>query len=204
MGSWIDVHRWMLVMLARLTFNPVKEAWYPVDRSGRPDLRYYRDDLAHYVRLYEMYLDALRERRSQGRRLWTLRTHAQWGLIAKGPAAAGYAAALLRHAEASAREDGAAILGALVGDDAAVDVLVGALQVEQDLEARDAIVVALGRLRNRRALPALAALVEDEDGDGDTRWTAVESVGLIARRRFIGQVDPVGAAREWLRGREVR
>ena len=119
--------------------------------------------------------------------MWTLRTHAQWGLIAKGPAAAGYAAALLRHAEASAREDGAAILGALVGDDAAVDVLVGALQVERDLEARDAIVAALGRLRNRRALPALAALVEDEDGDGDTRWTAVESLGHIARRRFSGR-----------------
>ncbi|HWI25140.1 MAG TPA: hypothetical protein VNS59_09485, partial [Lysobacter sp.] len=63
---------------------------------------YYTAPLAHYVAMYEAYLDGLR--------LFALRVHAVWGLIAQGAASADFARALLRHEEADAREDGAAIL----------------------------------------------------------------------------------------------
>ena len=204
MSKWIGAHVWLLDALARLTFNPMKEAWYPVDRSGQPDLHYYRDPVARYVRMYEAYLAGLRDGRARGRRLWSQRTHATWGLIANGALAMEYATSLLRHPEASAREDGAAILGALGGDDGTVDTLVAALQAERDSQACDAIVSTLGHLKSRRAIPALAMLIQDDGVDGDTQWTAVESLGRITRQRFHAQADPVGAARDWLRRQDVR
>lgn len=120
--SWIGAHAFLLGVLARVTGRYPREGLYPVDRTGRPDLRYYTAPLAHYVGMYEAYLAGLRAtggrrsaraRRAQGRRLFALRVHAVWGLIARGQGAADYARGLLRHAEADAREDGAAILDAL-------------------------------------------------------------------------------------------
>ena len=75
---------------------------------------------------------------------------------------------------------------------------VSGARAETDEEARDSLIQALGGLRNRAAIPALAALIEDEDADGDTRWTAVESLGRIVRRRFLDKPDPVAAARDWI------
>lgn len=204
MRTWIDAHVWLLGALARVTFHPVKEAWYPNDRSGQPDLRYYRDPVTRYVRLYEAYLAGLRHGRPRARRSWLLRTHALWGLIASGAPAAAYAASLLRHPEASAREDGAAILGALGGDDATVDALLAALQAERDNQARDSIIATLGRMKSQRAIPVLARVIEDEAADPDTQSTAVESLGRIARQRFLAHADPVAAARDWLRRRAER
>lgn len=112
---WIGAHAFLLGALARLSGGP-REALYPVDASGRPDLRYYTAPLAHYVDMYEAYLAGLRAagaRRRDGRRLFALRVHAVWGLIARGAAAAQYARGLRQHAEADAREDGAAILAAI-------------------------------------------------------------------------------------------
>ena len=39
----------------------LKEASYPVDARGRPDLRYYKDSLEYYIQLYEEHLGALKE-----------------------------------------------------------------------------------------------------------------------------------------------
>ena len=114
-GPWTRLHAVLLHALARLKGGP-REALYPVDPAGRPDLRYYTAPLAHYVGMYEAYLDARRkggERLRDGRRLFALRVHAVWGLVARGTAAMDYARGLLRHDEADAREDGAAILAAL-------------------------------------------------------------------------------------------
>lgn len=114
--SWIGAHAFLLHALARVTGRQPREALYPVDRTGRPDLRYYTAPLAHYVGMYEAYLKGLRAagaRRADGPRLFALRVHAVWGLIARGQGAADYARGLLEHAETDAREDGAAILAAL-------------------------------------------------------------------------------------------
>jgi hypothetical protein len=114
-GSWIAAHAALLHALARITGRP-REAFYPVDRSGKPDLRYYTAPVAHYVGMYEAYLAGLHAGGAgsrDGRRLFALRVHAVWGLIARGVAAADFARTLLRHDERDAREDGAAILAAV-------------------------------------------------------------------------------------------
>ena len=82
--------------------------------------------------------------------------------------------------------------------------LLGALAAETDVEARDSLILALGTLRNRAAIPALAALIEDEDADGDTRWTALESLGRIVRRRFLEKPGPIAAARNWIAAEQKR
>ena len=114
---WIFAHAWLLDVLARVVGRQPRETLYPVDRTGRPDLRYYTAPLAHYVGMYEAYLAGLRgagARQCEGRRLFELRVHAVWGLIARGTAAVEYAQRLLQHDdEADAREDGAAILAAV-------------------------------------------------------------------------------------------
>ena len=110
---WIFAHAWLLDVLARVVGRQPRETLYPVDNTGRPDLRYYTAPLAHYVGMYEAYLTGL-ARQCEGRRLFELRVHAVWGLIARGTAAVDYAQRLLQHDdEADAREDGGAILAAV-------------------------------------------------------------------------------------------
>ena len=64
--------------------------------------------------------------------------------------------------------------------------------------ARDSLILALGQLRNRKAIPTLRAIICNTQEDGDTRWTAIESLGKIVRRRFLSQSDPEQAAKDWL------
>ena len=79
-GAWIRVHLVLLHTLARMT-GRLRESLYPVDRSGRPDLRYYTAPSTHYVAMYEAWLEGLRpvsDRRADGHRLFALRVHATW------------------------------------------------------------------------------------------------------------------------------
>lgn len=96
------------------------------------------------------------------------------------------------------REDGAAILAELGEDETVVDKLIERLNSENDTAARDSMILALGRLKNKKAVPLLAKIIRDPVTDGDTKWTAVESLGLIVRKRFLKQVEPVSAAVAWL------
>ena len=73
-----------------------------------------------------------------------------------------------------------------------------ALENETQDQARDAVVLALGALRSREAIPALARLIRTAETDGDTRRCAVESLGRIVGRRFDRQTDPEAAAVNWL------
>src|SRR5262245_5137739 len=183
----------------------LKEEKYPPDKSGvrgKPDLRYYRDPLDYYVRMYEQFLDT-----SEGRKRgvgyepelsFKRRVHAMWGLIAKGAEAAPFALSLLERSESEAREDGASILAELGKDNGVVDALLQSLRSETDLEPRDSMIITLGRLKSRKAIPALAEIIRDAAQDQDTRWTAVESLGSIVRRRFIEKEDPIAAVLDWL------
>ena len=58
------------------------------------------------------------------------------------------------------------------------------LESETDDVARDSAIIALGEMRSKRALPTLEKILRDTTADGDTRWTAGESVGRVVRRRF--------------------
>jgi HEAT repeat protein len=89
-------------------------------------------------------------------------------------------------------------LGAVGKDEAVVETLVSSLEGEADTTARDSLIVALGELRNRKAVPALASIVKNIDDDGETRHLAACSLGRIVRKRFGKQADPIAAAIEWL------
>lgn len=150
--------------------------------------------------MYEGFLGGLhggRGARLSAKRSFALRSHALWGLIAKGAPSVQFAVTLLQRPEAEAREDGAAILGAL-GETTAQSNGSWPPSPWRLTQAMDSLVIALGRMGNRRAIPALAALIRDEDADGDTRWTAIESLGRIVRKSFLRREDPMQAARDWL------
>jgi HEAT repeat protein len=152
--------------------------------------------------MYEQCLDTL-EGRKQGtgyepELAFKRRVHAMWGLIAKGVEAIPYALTLLRRPEAEAREDAAAILETVGKDNVVVDELLKSLESETTLTVKDSLLIAVGRFKSRKAIPLLAKIIRNQREDLDTRWTAVESLGLIVRRRFLNQTDPVQSAIDWL------
>ena len=139
----------------------LKEDAYPVDPKGRPDLTRYADPLEHYLLLYEQYLGALGGRKGPGYEIdlaFRRRAHATWGLIAKGIAAVPHALAMLKRREREAREDGAAILAALGQQHTVVSALLQALEAEDQSEPKDSMILALGQMRSKEALPALARI----------------------------------------------
>jgi hypothetical protein len=179
----------------------LKEDNYPVDGRGRPDLGYYTDSLDYYIQMYEQHLGTLQGKKGAGYEIdlsFRRRVYATWGLIAYGVAAAPYALSLLRRSVPEAREDGAAILAELGRDEGVVDKLIESLKTETDTTAKDTLIYAVGRLKSKKAIPMLATVIRDEAADGDTRWTAVESLGLIVRKRFLKQGNPIHAAMAWL------
>lgn len=185
----------------------LKEDRIPRDTNGRPDLTRYTNSVDYYVDMYRQYLEAVggpSGSRYDAQLEFRRRVHAAWGLIAKGAEAVPHALAMLRSKDANACEDGAAILAEIGKDAQAIDEVLRALASETDPAARDSLVPALGKLRNRIAIPVLADLIRNSAADGDTRWTAVESLGSIVRRRFLNQSDPVKAALEWLDKNENR
>src|SRR5262249_53726104 len=117
----------------------LKEAKYPVDASGRPQLQYYTDSLEYYIQMYEQHLGTLQGKTGPGYEIelaFSRRVHAQWGLISKAAAAVPYALSLLGRTIPEAREDGAAILSAFGRDDAVVDKMLETLRFETDTTAR--------------------------------------------------------------------
>jgi hypothetical protein len=137
----------------------VEEDRIPIDPSGRPDLSYYTRSAEYYA--------AMHARAIAPGGIFAERTHGCWGLIAKGEEAIPCALAMIASTKPDAREDGAAILAEIGKGEGVVQSLLGALAAETDVEARDSLIQALGGLRDRAAIPALAALIEDEDADGD-------------------------------------
>ena len=160
------------------------------DKRGVPDLRRFEDSADGY---YQLHLEAVREGD------FSKRVTASWGLIARGRDSLPYLMLMLRSSNADSREDAGGALGWLgrkSGD--VVGELLTALAHETEHQPRDAIVVTLGALKSRAAIPALAALIRSDGTDGDTRRCAVESLGKIVRKRFGTQDDPESAAIAWL------
>jgi HEAT repeat protein len=181
----------------------LKEDNIPVDKKGQPDLSRYTDSVEYYAEMYEKFISSL-----DGNWPWVTqetnlpfrtRVHATWGLISKGAAAIPYSLKMLQHSKPDVREDGSSILGSVGKSDSVVRNIIAALRAERDTTARDSMISALGELHNRLAIPILAEIIRDDSEDGDTRWTAVESIGKIVRKRFLAQSNPIEAAIDWLR-----
>lgn len=180
----------------------MKEDRIPVDPKGRPDLSQYTDPAEYYFGLIQQYVGTMSGRKGPGYEpdlAFRRQVHGEWGLIAHGRAAIPYALRLLKEPSAEAKACGAAILAEVGSQPGVVEALLTALGDADSDEARDTIITALGTMRSRKAIPALAALIRSDETDGDTRWTAAESLGMIVRRRFDKAADPVAAAQEWLR-----
>jgi HEAT repeat protein len=64
------------------------------------------------------------------------------------------------------------------------------------------LILALGELGNKKALNILKEVLLDSKADGDTKYTAVESIGKITRNNFIKHKNPTEIALEWLRKNE--
>ena len=181
----------------------LKEDDYPVDSEGRPDLARFVDTPEYYFEMHQAYIASLQGPRipdEEARLAYRKRVHATWGLIAQGRDAIPYALRLLDSKVPEAREDGATVLGEVGRDEEVVQFLTETLGREQTLEGKDSIILALGALKNEKAIPALAVLIRDENTDSDTQWTAIESLGKIVRKRFLKREVPLEAAREWLDG----
>ena len=176
----------------------LKENSYPVDERGKPDLSYYRDGPEYYAAMHEEYRRAVRTPGHESKLEFGRRVHSAWGLIAQGAASVPYAIAMLESGDSATREDGAGVLAQIGRDPAVVTALLDQLAVESDTVARDGIILALGALKSLAAIPALGAIIRDPKADGDTRWTAAESLGRIVRRRFERQPDAIEAAIAWL------
>jgi HEAT repeats len=151
-----------------------------------------------YELLTRAYADYFESETISVNKWWKTRVAAERGLISCGAEAIPYAVELLANRDPEIREDGAAVLGALGEDERVVDALLRALEREDEDQPRDVIIIGLGRLRNTKAIPFLATTIRDSQTDSDTRFTAIQSLGQIARRRFDRQPEPDAAALDWL------
>jgi len=192
---WVDV-----IQIIFVHSKPrLPEDRIPVDRKGRPDLSYYSEPLQHYIDLYNSFLQTRRRgaSREEQNLVWKQRVHGTWGLLAKGQEALPYLLTLIRQPNPDAREDGSYLLGRLNLEAGVSEQLLACLQKEQDLVAKSAMIEALGRLRYRPAIRALAWLVLNEEIDIDTRWNAADSIARIVRQDFSGP-DKLQKAEAWL------
>lgn len=129
---------------------------------------------------------------------WKRRVRAAHGLIRRGPEAVPFAMEMLRSRNPDIREDGAGVLAEIGRDERVLDALLSSLEAEAHNQPRDVMIAALGRLKNRRAIPYLAGVIRDPRTDGDTRSGAVDALGQIVHRRFDRQADALDAALSWL------
>jgi HEAT repeat protein len=134
--------------------------------------------------------------RAYDRRVW-----ATWGLKARAREALPFALEMARSKNPEVRADATSILEAGREEPSAVRALLELVEAGGDPEPVDSAIDALGRMRAREALRALANIVRDPAADGDTRygaaWSLLQIVGSGRRS------DPVESALAWLDENEL-
>lgn len=157
---------------------------------GMPDLESLRESPEIY---YERHRRAIADGDFEARAM------ASWGLIARGSASLPFLKAMLTSESPDTREDAAGAYGWLAQHEpTVVDELITAVRAEGDVTARDSMVMALGALKDKRALPVLAELLRDPLTDGDSQSLVIEALGRVARRRFDKKPDPLDAALDYV------
>jgi hypothetical protein len=136
--------------------------------------------------------------RCAGQEFFDRRVKACWGLISCQEEAVPFALEMLRSPTADMREDAGGILTYVGRDEAAVDAVVASLAAETDVQTTDSLIGALGKMGSERAIPTLASFIRDPDADGDTRTSAIDALGQIARKRCRRRSEPADAAIRWL------
>lgn len=198
---------WAAVELSDL----LGEALSPARWTGEavpPGPRFFRVDTVappeeSWADLARPPLDATKRRNVLWRgssKAYGIRVLCTWAIGAKGPEGVPFALELLRSSDSERREDATSVFLGIGKAHGVANALVERLRSETDTQARDGIIVALGRIRAREAIPALAAVLRDPAADGDTRSSVVDSLGQIARKRFAKRPDPEGEALRWADG----
>ncbi len=181
------------------------------DERGCPKVSALTKPPEYYIRLYEQGFQLTKELpvAKPGHPGWDWYTRqisnaynnrvvATWGMIARGVKSLPYALTMMKSGQPDIREDGAGVLMALGKQPGVVEELLNALGRETETQARDAIIIALGEIKDKRAIPALARIIRQPGVDGDTQWTAIESLGSVVHRKFTDKPNVVEAALEWL------
>lgn len=181
-------------------------------RAGVTDMSAFRQPSQTY---YELYLECWKAmdggpRREPGRDpdesaqeefrfTYNMMVACTWALVARGAESVPFAMKMLASSDSDIREGGGGVLQGIGSAGAeTVDIVIGHLRVEPDIQVRDALIEALGAMRSPRAIPMLAELVGDNELDDESRQSAISSLGKLARVRFLKREDPLAAALEWI------
>ncbi|RYG25824.1 hypothetical protein EON82_05725 [bacterium] len=169
------------------------------DERGVPELADFDRPLQHYIDMHRQWADYLGGNDFSevvATRAYKARVYGTYGLIAKGEEAVPYALSLLTSKVSDYREDAAGILRAFEKHPEVVSALIRATEEETDLVALSALLVTLGRLKAREAIPVVARILRE--GNADTQWDAAEALGRISGKRFGSKPDRVAKALAWL------
>jgi hypothetical protein len=124
-----------------------------------------------------------------------------------------WARRLLIHTDYDARETGAWLIGELGKRGQLGDAIEGVVEelaalvdrpIEEDSkesQAIDAAIISLGKTGHPKAIPILRHVLTSgkREHDGDTAWTAAETLSMMTGEPFMEASDPVEAARAWSR-----
>jgi len=134
----------------------------------------------------------------QLKKAYCCRVSAIWALISKGEKSIPFALELLHSKSQEEKEDAAGILGELGKNDDVIDSLIMQLDAKCTVQVKDTIIIALGNLKSKKALKKLKQMLLDPEMDGDSKYTAAESVGKIIKCNILKKDDPITYAIDWL------
>ena len=185
----------------------------PLNETRIPEKGDFNQPVEYYAKMYNAAVSLYDNSPSKGdgSLLYGCQVHAEWGMIYAGAAAVPYALEMLKSPVPEARESGASILATVGREESVIDALLAAFEEEyegnaagdaekENVQALDSMIEALGKMKNRKAIPALAKVVRNSAMDNDSRWLAMQNLGRLVRRRFDKGTDPMDAAIQWLDG----
>ncbi len=125
---------------------------------------------------------------------------AQRELIEGGQAAAPVIAELLHHDDWEVRTHAAgAVTSAHIGNDSIAKALADALGAASEEEEIDTVLMAIQQSHALAAIPAIAAIIRNEDADEENLSLAIEVLGVLTEQDFEDDdLDPREAAVKYL------
>lgn len=142
---------------------------------------------------YNEYVSAINELGKRGMEIWS------------------WAVARIHHSEYDAREQAAWLIGELGARGELkeqLDQAIGELSwlatrqwgdETKEVQANTAAVMALAKIADYRAVPALREILTSSYwADDDLSWDAADALGQIVGENFMEQESPEAAARDWL------
>lgn len=182
----------------------------PHEYSTGPDLSYYTESAEFYHNLIVDSAPHLKDKQpfatEADRQMAAVASNriveATCGLVARGDEAIPYAVKLVRSADCDEREAAASVFCGLRNPARITEIVAAvanALETESNRLVVDSLLVALGQLRSREAIPAIVPFVMNRSDEPDTQFFAAVSLGMIVKRQFHKQgANAVDGARAWL------